>query len=298
MKKMTSVLIAMCIAFLLSSVPIYAAPQVKLIINSEILNPDSPPVVLNDSSLVSLDSLKKLNLRLNWDAKQKSVTVTTKGKKDKLVFKVGEKDAMFGDTKIALETPVQLKNKRVMVPLRLVSEAFQSDIRWDKETNTIVIRSLDKANTYSTLYTGDDLVSARKIAVSLPIIGENKLGNSKELSYLQLYFPEGEVLRFYRVWGNLVSYYEVKNDVSYLVWEGVYSLTQPNTYIKENGTRPEPEKAEVYFEHARDSNDVAYGRSKSGVVLKGEANGSGEDTLPGMILPIPNEKRIDKMTLY
>ncbi|WP_445324060.1 stalk domain-containing protein [Paenibacillus sp. FSL M7-1455] len=64
-----------------ASVPTYAASNVKLIVNSEIITPDSPPVVINGSTLVSLKSLSKLNLSLIWGSKNKSVTVTTKENK-------------------------------------------------------------------------------------------------------------------------------------------------------------------------------------------------------------------------
>lgn len=189
-------------------------------------------------SLVSLNSLKKLNLNLECNSKSKSFTVTTKVNKDTLVLKVGDKVASFGDKKMSLDSPVQLRNNRVMVPLRFISEAFQSEVNWDKDTNTIVIRSKDEMETYNTLYKGDDLVAARKIAVSLPVIGENKLSMGKEMASHQLFFPKGEALRFYNVWGNLVSNYEVKNDASYLVWEGLESNSQPGTITKEYGKRP------------------------------------------------------------
>ncbi|WP_018759908.1 copper amine oxidase N-terminal domain-containing protein [Paenibacillus terrigena] len=294
MKKVTSALLVMCLAFLFSSMPIHAESIIKLIINSEIINSDSPPMVINGSTMVSLDSLRKLNLNLDWNSKNKTVTVTTKVNKDKLILKVGEKEATFRDIKIPLESPVQLRKNRVMVPLRFISEAFKSDVRWIKETNTIVIRCSDKIDTYSMLYQGDDLVAARKIAVSLPIIGENKLSSSSEMSSHQLYFPEGEVLHYYHVWGNLLSYYEVNNDVSYLVWEGVES--QPGNYSKENGKRPAPEKLEVYFDLARDSKDVAYGRVNSGEVLRGKSDDSGANFLSGMIQSIPDETRTDKVS--
>ncbi|MET3846955.1 copper amine oxidase N-terminal domain-containing protein [Paenibacillus sp. OAE614] len=296
MNKLLSSLLVMCFAYLIASIPTQAASSnVKLIINSEVINPDSPPVVINGSTLVSLNSLKELNLTLEWNSKIKIVTVTTKVNKDKLVLKVGDKVAAFGDKEIPLDSPVQLRNNRVMVPLRFISEAFQSEVNWDKDKNTIVIRSKDKMETYNTLYKGDDLVGARKIAVSLPVMGENKLSMGKEMASHQLFFPEGEALRFYHVWGNLVSYYEVKNDVSYLVWEGLESNSQPGTITKEYGKKPSAAK-DIYFDLARDSNDVTYGRLKAREQLKGNADRLGTEFLIGMIQPIPNEVRTDKVT--
>ncbi|MBB3127017.1 hypothetical protein FHS19_001671 [Paenibacillus rhizosphaerae] len=292
-KKMMSAFLAVCLVLIFASVPTHAESNVKLIVNSEIITPDSPPVVINGSTLVSLKSLSKLNLSLVWSSKNKSVTVTTKENKNKLVLKVGEKVSTFGDQKLPLGTPVQLKNNRVMVPLRFISEAFKAYVNWDKETNTIVIRSLDKLDKYSTLYQVDDLAAARKVAVSLPQIGENTFSTSQELSSHQLLFPEGEALRYYYVYGNHISYYEVKNDVSYLVWEGREG-DQPGTYSKENGKRPAPEKSEVHFDLERDSTVVTYGKVNSGEELKGELVKSKDGFLPGMIYTIAGETRTDK----
>lgn len=132
------------------------------------------------------------------------------------------------------------------------------------------------------------------MALSLPLIGENKLNSSKEMSSHKLVFPEGEVLRYYHVWGNLISYYEIKNDLSYLVWEGVEKLEgKSGVYLKENGKRPEPEKNEIYFDLARDSKDVAYGRMDSKDVLRGMSDDS-SNFLVGMVQSIPDEIRTDK----
>ncbi|MET3211276.1 UNVERIFIED_CONTAM: hypothetical protein ABIC26_004243 [Paenibacillus sp. PvR008] len=46
----------------------------------------------------------------------------------------------------------------------------------------------------------------------------------KESVFYQFVFPEGEALRYYYVVGNLLTYYEIKDDVKHvkhLVWEGV-----------------------------------------------------------------------------
>ncbi|WP_342437964.1 copper amine oxidase N-terminal domain-containing protein [Paenibacillus sp. FSL L8-0436] len=294
MKKMISILLVMCLVFLCSSIPIYAKSPVTLIINSEVVSSDSPPVIINGITMVSLDSLRKLNLNLNWNSINKTVTVTTKVNQDKLVLKAGEKEVTYGGNTIKLESSVQVKNNRIMLPLRFISEAFKAEVKWVKDANEIIIHSWDKINTYSTLYQGDDLLAARKIALSLPLIGENKLSSSKEMSSHQLYFPEGEVLRYYHVWGNLVSYYEIKNDLTYLVWEGVEEVGKSGVYSKEYGKRPEPEKNEVYFDLARDSKDVTYGRVDSKDVLRSMRDDS-SNLLVGMLQSIPDEVRTDKV---
>ncbi|WP_420743653.1 hypothetical protein [Paenibacillus polymyxa] len=88
-------------------------------------------------------------------------------------------------------------------------------------------------------------MAARKIAVDLPSNDENTLNNTEEGVYYQYIFPEGEALRYYYVVGNLYTYYEIKDDVKHLVWEGVEEDSRKK--MKEKGKRPPEDKTQYYF---------------------------------------------------
>ncbi|MFB5269626.1 copper amine oxidase N-terminal domain-containing protein [Paenibacillus enshidis] len=267
----------------------FAASKVQLIIDSQTIKTDSPPETLNGYTMVSLSSLKPLGLNLQWDPKTKTVIAISTKSKEKLTLSVGKKTATMGNQTVTLQSPPVLRNNRVLVPLRFISEAFDSQVFWNKDENSVVIRSSDKIADYKTLYESKDLVQARKIAVDLPTSDTNTLTETGEAVTYAYHFPEGEALRYYFYQGSLVSYYEIKNDVKHLVWEAV--LSEDGSYVKENGKRPTKDKAQVYFAKHRIDDGVDYGRLGDSQPLVGEVKGG---PLSGIIMAIPNEVRKDK----
>lgn len=265
-------------------------PIVQLVINGQIIQTDAAPVTINGSNVVSLSSLQQLGLRLQWNAKDKKVTVYSSKSNNQLSLTVGDTTAQFGTESLQLQTPPILKNNWVMVPVRFISEAFGAQVMWNSKDRMVIIRSADRINTYKALYQGEDLVKARRIAVDLPSPDKNTLsGTDEEINYAY-HFPEGEALRYYYYEGNLVSYYEIQNDVKHLVWEAV--LNENGQYIKQIGKRPAEDKSTVYFRKHRIDKGVDFGRLSDEKPYTGEAaNG----TLAQIIMKIPNEVRKDQV---
>ncbi|MDY8049441.1 copper amine oxidase N-terminal domain-containing protein [Paenibacillus polymyxa] len=274
------------------SIPLSASPSSQLVINSEVVHSDAPPVFVAGRTMVSLASLKPLKLNLVWNADKKTVTVNAPGVKEKLVLTIGKKEASYGEKTLCLDVPAQLNKNRVVVPLRFISEAFKADVDWKAEKNTVVIRSAVQVETYKKLYQGTDLMTARKIAVKLPSKDENTLHNTEEGIYYQYIFPEGEALRYYSVVGNLLTCYEIKDDVKHLVWEGVEEEKEKNT--KEKGKRPPVDKKQYYFLQERVDHSVTYGKVGGGKSVT-QALPKGPTVLADIIVPISGEVRKDQM---
>ncbi|MDY8094017.1 copper amine oxidase N-terminal domain-containing protein [Paenibacillus polymyxa] len=274
------------------AIPLSAAPSIQLVINSEVIHSDAPPVSVAGRTMVSLASLKPLKLNLVWNADKKTVTVNAPGVKEKLVLTIGQKEASYGEKTLTLDVPAQLNKNRVVVPLRFISEAFKAEVKWKADKNTVIIRSADQVEKYKKLYQGTDLVTARKIAVNLPSKDENTLNNTKEGVYYQYIFPEGEALRYYSVVGNLLTYYEIKDDVKHLVWEGVEE--DSGKYTKEKGKRPPEDKTQYYFLQDRVDSKVTYGKVGAGKSVT-QALPEGQTVLADIIVPIPGEVRKDQM---
>ncbi|AET59438.1 copper amine oxidase domain protein [Paenibacillus terrae HPL-003] len=274
------------------AIPLSAAPSIQLVINSEVVNSDAPPVSMAGRTMVSLASLKPLKLNLVWNADQKTVTVNAPGVKEKLVLTIGQKEASYGEKTLTLDVPAQLNKNRVVVPLRFISEAFKAEVEWKSEKNTIIIRSADQVEKYNKLYQGTDLVAARKIAVDLPSKDENTLDNTEEGVYYQFIFPEGEALRYYYVVGNLLTYYEIKDDVKHLVWEGVEE--DSGKYTKEKGKRPPEDKTQYYFLQERVDRSVTYGKVGSGKSVN-QALPAKVTGIQDIIVPISGEVRKDQI---
>ncbi|MCP3746747.1 copper amine oxidase N-terminal domain-containing protein [Paenibacillus sp. A3M_27_13] len=274
------------------AIPLSAAPSIQLVINSEVVNSDAPSVSVAGRTMVSLASLKPLKLNLVWNASQKTVTVNAPGVKEKLVLTIGQKEASDGEKTLTLDVPAQLNENRVVVPLRFISEAFNAEVEWIADKNTVIIRSADQVETYKKLYQGTDLVAARKIAVNLPSKDENTLHNTEEGVYYQYIFPEGEALRYYSVVGNLLTYYEIKDDVKHLVWEGVEEDSRKK--MKEKGKRPSEDKTQYYFLQERVDHSVTYGKVGGGKPVT-QALPKDSTGLSAIIVPISGEVRKDQM---
>lgn len=267
-----------------------ATPSVQLVINSQKIQTDAPPVNVDGSNMVSLSSLKALGLHLQWDAKGRKVTVQSSGNRNALSVVVGNKVAQFGAQSFPLQTPPILKNNRVLVPVRFISEAFGAEVIWNSADRIVMIRSAEQSPNYKALYQGADLVKARQIAVDLPSADQPIYNSTDEEITYAYHFPEGEALRYYDYEGNHVSYYEIANDVKSLVWEAV--VDEKGGYIKEHGKRPVSDSSTVYFRKHRIDNGVDYGRVGDKKSYMGEAaNG----TLAHIIMKIPNEVRTDQL---
>lgn len=174
------------------SVPSMAASSTRIVINSEVIQTDSPPVILQGHTMVSLTSLKSLNISLDWNSKSKTVTAAAPKSKEKLILTAGKKTARLGDKTLTLESPAQLRGGRVVVPLRFISEAFNAEVMWKGTTNTVIIRSSDRLQPYETLYHGTNLAEARKIAADLPTSDTNILGPTKEGLIYGIIFRRGK----------------------------------------------------------------------------------------------------------
>ncbi|WP_031463697.1 copper amine oxidase N-terminal domain-containing protein [Paenibacillus polymyxa] len=274
------------------AVPLFAAPSIQLVINSEVVHSDAPPVSVAGRTMVPLASLKPLKLNLVWNADKKTVTVNAPGAKEILVLTIGKKEASYGEKTLALDVPAQLNKNRIVVPLRFISEAFKAQVEWKADKNTVIIRSADQVKKYKKLYQGADLVAARKIAVNLPSKDENTLHNTEEGVYYQYIFPEGEALRYYSVVGNLLTYYEIKDDVKHLVWEGVEEDSRKK--MKEKGKRPSEDKTQYYFLQERVDHSVTYGKVGGGKPVT-QALPKDSTGLSAIIVPISGEVRKDQM---
>ncbi len=282
--------IIVVLMFMYAGVSFANESTVQLVINSQVIQTDAPPITVNGSSMVSLSSLDQLQLHLKWDAKEKKVTVSSVKNNAPLILKVGDNTAQFGSKSLQLQAPPILKNNRVMVPLRFISEVFGAQVIWNSQDRMVMIHSADQIKNYKDLYQEKDLVTARKIAVDLPSPDKNVWSSTDEEITYMYRFPEGQALRYYYFEGNQVSYYEINNDVKHLIWEAIVNDT--GQYNKERGKRPIAAVSTVYFRKHRIDNSVDYGRLNDKKVYTGEASNG---TLAQIIMKIPNEVRTDLM---
>jgi hypothetical protein len=126
-----------------TSATAYAAPRVFL--DGREVNFDVPPVIEDGRTLVPLRAIfSALGAEVMWDSDTRTVTAFKDNKKIELV--IGGK-AYINHQEAYLDVPAKIINGRTLVPLRFVSEALDCNVKWNKDTHTVLLASnLQKNN--------------------------------------------------------------------------------------------------------------------------------------------------------
>lgn len=118
-----------------------AGVQITIALDDETLNSDVPPYIT--SSYVTLVPVavisRGLGASVEWNQSSKTATIS----KDQTVIKLttGSKTALINGNSIPLETSVQSRQGRVMVPLRFVGEQLGLQVIWNQAKKHISLYS-------------------------------------------------------------------------------------------------------------------------------------------------------------
>ncbi len=108
------------------------------IVNGEVVSLDSPPVIINNRTLVPLRFISEsFGADVQWDPVLRIVTIVFND--TKIILQIGNKFASVNGKKVVLDSPPQIINGRTMVPIRFVAESFNANVTWDDATKTITI---------------------------------------------------------------------------------------------------------------------------------------------------------------
>jgi len=136
-------------------------PAVKVKIDNQEINFDTPPVIENGRTLVPLRGVAEaLGAQVDWEGKSKTVTI----KKDDSIIQltVGNTVALKNTEKISLDVPAKLIQDRTMIPLRFVSEALGAEVQWEPVSRLVSIsRPAEKESIGRNLVVQEDLVNIR-----------------------------------------------------------------------------------------------------------------------------------------
>ncbi|MCA1293888.1 copper amine oxidase N-terminal domain-containing protein [Paenibacillus sp. alder61] len=110
----------------------------KLYVNGEEPASQVAPVVRNGNTLVPFRVIaESLEAEVTWSAKDQTITVTKDGVTVKLV--VGAKNATVNGKKQTLEVPAQVDSGSTLVPARFVSESLGAVVKWEAESQSVVV---------------------------------------------------------------------------------------------------------------------------------------------------------------
>jgi hypothetical protein len=105
------------------------------------INFDTQPIIVNGSTLIPIRQIAAaLGLPDNdvqWDA---NGTVSINNGSNKMTIRNNEKQVYLNSKAYATDTPAQIVNGRMMVPLRAIGQLFNKNIQWDSSSGTVTIQ--------------------------------------------------------------------------------------------------------------------------------------------------------------
>lgn len=131
--------------FLLGVCGAALADNVSIVINGTRMTPDVPPQIIDGRTLVPLRFVSQaLGAQVGWDVGTQTAIVrknfTTNLPVDVPVNRISDQRLKLEvNGKLVEGVPLVVVDDRVMVPLRVISETFGADVRWDGETRTVLI---------------------------------------------------------------------------------------------------------------------------------------------------------------
>lgn len=192
--------------------------DIKIEINGKNVISDVAPFINNDRTLVPIRVISEnLGYSVNWDNQTRKVTVKNNDKSIELT--IGKKEVNINGTNSSIDVAPMIKNERTFVPLRFISESFDNDVNWDKDTRIVKINKKEKVSS-SILNKSNSIIDDTN---NIP-----KSSNSKE-QYIDYSEHNRKVVE---------DYYNRQKDSSYNYQPSyVPETVQPpkqNTYISDN----------------------------------------------------------------
>lgn len=154
MKKILSILLAVCVILSCAIVPIAAesvpmgivqtSDAIKLIVDMKVIDClayGQEPVIQNGRTLVPLRAaFEALGATVEWD-NEKRAAVSQKDDVT-IVLEIGSDIMKINGQDKKLDVPAEIMNGRTMVPVRAVAEAFGCNVEWDNKARAVIITTI------------------------------------------------------------------------------------------------------------------------------------------------------------
>ncbi|AIQ11877.1 stalk domain-containing protein [Paenibacillus durus] len=277
----------------------FAAGEIEVIVNNNAAGQGTSAYLANGTTMVPLNVVRQIpGISVSWDNKSKTVTVMSGSKRIRLA--AGQKTAFADSGKITLSMPATLEKGRIMVPLRFIAEVSGAYVTWNSQSRTVYVAKAD--NKLKERLASGNLTDARRAALQLPRVSMIRnlepTPSSLEGQSFTYYFLEGEYKRFLIGGGDLLSYYEVVNERSQLIWTARLvgsAETDSLLFLKEtkaseeSGVRPLLNSRLAYFHVMPHIGAASYGFiGPDGTVTE---LGTKDVTMNEEVVDIPEEQK-------
>lgn len=201
-----------------ASSKVYRPIQVN--VNGDYVQTDANPEQVNNRILVPIRTLSSLGLTYNWNSSNKTVSISNK-ENSQVKVTLNSKKAYKDSNVLTLDVPAQMKNGRVYVPVRFVTQAFGSKVQFETIRQILFVTSEDKVRSSKD---SNDLKSERQAAITLPIQSSFKLLSSRDTGFeTESYsFPSGESDEYLFSDGDLATLVKIQNNKATAVGQFKY----------------------------------------------------------------------------
>lgn len=242
LKKFLCPLLSAIMMTAAAALPAFAENDISVTLDGRKLSFDVPPQIINERTMVPLRAIfEALGADVNWD--QASQTVTSS--KDNITIRLTiDSNTMYvnGNT-VLLDTPACVVNERTLVPVRAISEAFNTTVDWDNGTRTVIISSKSSASQANPFEysTPTSLTAFEKLKNKIVSDGEYSskynsytlLIDGGTISTLISYKPENEVI----LMSSFYSSKEISTDVMLAIYKneipGLLMTVEGSTITRE-----------------------------------------------------------------
>ncbi|NTU30688.1 copper amine oxidase N-terminal domain-containing protein [Brevibacillus sp. HB1.1] len=112
--------------------------EVKAFVDGKQVQADVAPYVQGGRALVPVRAISSaLKAEVNWKPETRTVEIT-RGEKSITLY-LDKKEATVDGKSISLDTAPVLKNGRVFLPLRFISEQLNAEVKWQEEGKIVII---------------------------------------------------------------------------------------------------------------------------------------------------------------
>lgn len=120
------------------------AKDITIKLNNEVVKTDVSPFIKENRTFVPVRFIsEKLGFKVDWNEKEKLVTVSNNDKKMELT--IDKKEVLLnGKDKSVLDVAPLIKENRTFVPLRFISENFGVKTDWDEKNMAVLLTTKNK----------------------------------------------------------------------------------------------------------------------------------------------------------
>ncbi len=119
-----------------------SANEVKVQINDSVVafSESAPFVDGNGYVQVPIRPIaERMEYKVDWTKDGSEVQITLQSNDRTIKMKTGSKQATVNGKHVSMDSPAQLKDSRMFIPVRFISESFGYKMQWDNNSNIAII---------------------------------------------------------------------------------------------------------------------------------------------------------------